>query len=360
MIKVEIVEPGDSGEWNTLVKQSVDSTFYHLWEWSRILSLTYGYPRICLQVRDGETLIGGLLLMHVKSRIFGSRLVSLPFCEYGGPIIDSSIDSSIMRLSLSAIIKVINKLAKKFGVDSIELRNPPLLPFISETLFSYGYSKPQRYVTFRLNLAKPLDQIWDALRRDRRRTIQGAVESGLIVDEVQTYTQLKAYYELYLKTQIKHGSPPNSYSFFETIFDLLYLKKMCKILVAKYQSRIIGGTIIFYYKDTVYWWNGVIDDKYRHLGPTDLLVWEIIEWGAKNNFKILDFGRTRINTTIYSFKKGWGGQKTPLYNYLYFLKRKELPDPTQKKYAYLSRIWSLIPTILTQRLGPRIIKGIAL
>ena len=360
MIKVEIAETGDSEEWNILVKQSINPTFYHLWEWSRILSLTYGYPRICLQVRDGETLIGGLLLMHIKSRIFGSRLASLPFCEYGGPVIDSLIDSSVMKLSLSAIIRAINKLAKKLGVNSIELRNPPLLSFISEILLNYDYSKSQRYVTFRLNLAKPIDQIWDSLDRNKRKMIKRAVKSGLIVDEVQTYPQLKAYYELYLKTQVRHGSPPNSYSFFETIFDLLYLKKMCKILIAKYQSRIIGGVIAFHYGDTIYLWNNVIDDKYRDLNPTDLIFWEIIEWGAKNNFKILDFGRTRINTAIYRFKKAWGGQKTPLYDYLYFLKKKEFPDPAQNKYAYLSRIWSLIPKILTQRLGPRIIKEIAL
>ena len=360
MIKVEIAEPGDSEEWNILVKQNIDSTFYHLWEWSRILSLTYRYPRIYLQVKERETLMCVLPLMHVKSKIFGNRLVSLPFCEYGGPIIDSSIDSSVMRSSLSTIIKAVNKLGKKLGVDIIELRNPPWLSLISETLLSYGYNKSQQYITFKLNLSKPVYQIWDAFSKNRKQMIQRGVKSGLIVEEVQTYNQLKVYYELYLKTQVRHGSPPNSYSFFETIFDLLYLKKMCKILIAKYHGRIIGGVIVFHYKDTIYWWNSIMDDKYRRLSPTDPLLWEIIEWGAKNNFKILDFGRTRLNTAIYHFKKGWSGQKTPLYDYLYFLKKKELADPAQKKYVYMSRIWSLFPTILTQRLGPRIIKGIAL
>jgi len=311
MIKIQIAEPQDSGEWNALVKKNTDSTFYHLWEWSRILSLTYGYPRIHLQVREGDNLIGILPLIHIKSRIFGSRLVSLPFCEYGGPIIDSSIDSVVIRSSLNAIIKAIGKLGKKFGADIIELRNPPLLSYTSETLLNYGYSKSQHYMTLKLDLSKPLEQIWEDMYKNRKKMIQRAMKSGLIADEVQTYKQLKTYYELYLKTQVRHGSPPNSYSFFETIFDLLYFKKMCKILIAKYNGRIIGGVIVFHYNDTIYWWNAVMDDKYRHLSPTDLLAWEIIEWGAKNNFKIFDFGRTRLNTNIYRYKKAWGGQKVP-------------------------------------------------
>ena len=147
MIKIDITEPKDSKEWNTLVKHSTNSTFYHLWEWSRILSLTYEYPRICLQVRDGENLIGGLLLMHVKSKLFGNRLVSLPFCEHGGPITNLLIDSTIIRSAIKSIIKSVNKIGTKFKVDFIELRNPPLLSYTSETLHNNNFIKFQQYIT---------------------------------------------------------------------------------------------------------------------------------------------------------------------------------------------------------------------
>jgi len=360
MIKIEIAEPKDSQKWNTLVKNNLDSTFYHLWEWSRILSLTYGYQSIHLQVKKGDTLLCVLPLIHVKSRIFGNRILSLPFCEHGGPITNLLIDSAIIRSAIKSIIKSVNKIGTKFKVDFIELRNPPLLSYTSETLHNNNFIKFQQYITFKLNLTIALEKIWNKMSKNRKRAIKRAIKTGLIIDEVQTYKELKIYYELYLKTQVRHGSPPNSYSFFKTIFDILYLKKMCKILIAKYQSRIVGGAIVFHYNDTIYWWNAVMDDNFRHINPTDLLLWEIIEWGAKNKFKFFDFGRTRHNTTIYRYKEAWGGQKIPLYDFIHFLKKKERPDPTQKKYEYMARIWSLIPTSITRRVGPRIIKEIAL
>jgi hypothetical protein len=91
-------------------------------------------------------------------------------------------------------------------------------------------------------------------------------------------------------------------------------------------------------------------------------LWNTAEWGAKNGYRALDLGRTREGTTMYFFKNGWGGQEIGLQDNVYFLdsKKRELPDPAQRRYEYLSKIWGFIPTGLAERIGPRIVSGIAL
>ena len=127
-------------------------------------------------------------------------------------------------------------------------------------------------------------------------------------------------------------------------------------------EKPIAGIIIFYDKRAIYWWSGVSDPKLRNLNGTDLLLWNVIQWGHENGYAYMDLGRTRHGGGVYHFKKGWGGVEVPLKDYIYSIKGdgKGTPDPSDGKYRFLTRLWSRLPIYISKLIGPRIIKQIGL
>lgn len=353
----------DKGLWNEFVTSTPNAYVYDLWEWGDVLCKTYNYNRYYLAVKCGKDVVGILPLIYIRSRIFGNKLVSLPFCEYGGPLVKegvwrSTTDISVIKFTLKMLFRGLNELARKLNVDYIELRQPP--SFLSVFFPSFGFTALQRYLTFRIDLTKNESELWRNLKKNTRYHVRKAIKAGIEIKDVDA-NHVEQYYSLYLKTQRRHGSPPHSYSFFTNLYKAFKPKKLLQMIIAVYDDKPIAGEINFLFNDIIYGWGSVTDRKYANLNPTSLLWWYMIKSGLENNYKILDLGRTRSEAKgICHFKSGWGGGKVRLQDYIFYMKDVEVPDPVQRKYVFLSKIWSLIPQALTQRVGPKIISKIGL
>jgi len=108
-------------------------------------------------------------------------------------------------------------------------------------------------------------------------------------------------------------------------------------------------------------WSGVVDPKYKDLYPTHLLFWQMIKWGSDEGFKTFDLGRTRLEAGgIYQFKSRWGGVEMNLEDYFFMDKNLEIPDPLQSRYVFLEKLWSMLPSPIVRRVGPRLISEIGL
>jgi FemAB-related protein (PEP-CTERM system-associated) len=349
-LNIEAADECDARSWNEFVKMNPHATPYHLWEYGKSLSLTYGYKRFYLIAKEDEEIVGILPLIQVKSLLFYNKLISLPFCEYGGQLSESKyIAKSLWKMAI--------EVANKLKVDYVEIRNPSNIPDIN------GYHRIQRYVTFEIDLTKSKESLWCNLDKKTRNAIRKAMKNGVEVEEVKNENGLKLYYKLYLKTQKRHGSPPNSFKLFYNIYRQLQPMGIMRILLAKYQGKTIGGIITFHFNGIIYWWGGVMDPDYRHLNPTNLLLWEMIKWGIENDLKTFNLGRTRKNTSIYHFKSKWGGKEVVLQDYVFPLNSSRkyiLPDPYQGRYKFLSKLWSILPIVLAEKIGPKIISKIGL
>lgn len=351
---VEQISDNNKDLWNEWVTSHPDAHFYHLWEWGNFLSATYNYQRFYFAVKCKEGIVGVFPLVHIQSRIFESKLVSLPFCEYGGPLLTNSLNSSIVDVASKLFLKVVSELTRKLKVDYLEIRQPSL-PFST-----FGFFPLERYLTFRVNLVQGEAEVWRNMNKKCRNAIRKAAKSGVKIISIDR-VHMKHYYDLYLDTEKRHGSPPHSKALFNNIFDVFKKKGLAQIVLAVYDGKAIGGIIVFCFNDKMYWWNNVTDRKYGSLNPTNFLLWHIIQWGGRNNFKIFDLGRTRLETKgIYHFKSYWGGQRVSLKDYVLATKEIKPSDPFQRKYLMLSKMWSKLPSVLAQRVGPSVVKEIGL
>lgn len=360
MIETGLLRPTEAYKWNRVVERSAHAQFYHLWEWGEVLSSIYGHQRYYLVAKQNGDFVGVFPLIHVKSMLFGNRLISLPFCEYGGPLVDWELDTKSAHNVINKLLDASNRLAVFLGAEYVEFRGFPST-VEPELVHSQGYINLQRYVTFQVNLEQPKEVLWRSLEKKTRNATRKAEKMGVKTVEAKRVEQLGSYYMLYLKTQKRHGSPPHAYSLFQNLFEIFYPQGKMKITLAEFQGTIIAGIMTFLWGNTIYWSSNVTDIEHRHLNPTNLLLWKTIEYGSSKRNKVLDLGRTRPDTTIYHFKKGWGGKEVKLNDYIRFSRSvKMLPDPNQRKYLYLSKLWSLIPVSASRYFGPHIVSAIAL
>ena len=358
VIQIEkVTDEGYRDAWNSFVNRHPYSTPYHLWEFGEALTSTYGYERHYLIAKSNSRILGVFPLILIKSRIFGNKLLSLPFCEYGGPLVNLSFSNSeaIMSCLFNEVLTFNLK-----DLDYVEVRNPQLSSKLLETVAEFGLRTINRYITFRVDLTKDKEILWRSLNKKTRNSTRKAIKNNLNVYEVSTDDELEKYFSLYLKTQKRHGSPPHNFKLFKNLVKLM--RKNIKILMAEHRAKPISGIIIFYDKQGIFWWSGVSDPKFRNLNGTNLLLWEVIQWGHENGYAYMDLGRTRHGSGVYHFKKGWGGVEVPLKDYVYSIKGdgKGTPDPSEGKYRLLTKVWSRLPISVSKLIGPRIIKQIGL
>jgi serine/alanine adding enzyme len=331
---------------------------YHLWEWGNAVCKTYNLWRWYFAVKEGQRIVGVLPVFYIRSMLFGDKIVSLPFCEYGGPLIPDCCDQSTAKNAIMMLLKKVHELAGKLMVDYVELRQPSglTLSFVS----SAGFRVLRRYVTFRIGLTVGESEVWKNLDGRTRRHVKKAVRMGTKIVEVNV-DSLGHYYTLYVRTQKSLGSPPHSYAFFRNLHDNFVRKGLLQMLMASYEGKPAAGIMVFCFNGKLYWWNNVLDRRYGSLDPTNLLLWHVIRWGTENGFKVLDLGRTRRQDVgVHHFKNGWGGQEVGLEDYVSFLRSVKVPDPLQRRYVLSSRFWSLLPRSLIQEVGPRLVARIGL
>jgi hypothetical protein len=81
---------------------------------------------------------------------------------------------------------------------------------------------------------------------------------------------------------------------------------------------------------------------------------------AERGARLFDFGRSKVGSGSYDFKRYYGFVPEPL-PYRYRLVRAEtLPEinPMNPKYRYFIRMWKRLPLSVAERVGPWLSRGL--
>ena len=349
MATVRLAGNSDMEKWNEFVLHSSKATIFHRFEWGQVLNKAYGYKIHSLIIESDGQVRGILPLARVRSRLFGDRLISMPFADYGGSVADTEESADILRINAEA-------LTRKLGAEYLEIRVP------SRKIIQEGYQKFLSGHSYLVDLTPSEEKIWSGFDSRTRSGIRRAKRRGVKVDEVSDPTKLKEYYVLYKSTMRRHGSPCHPYRFFEELWNVLYPVRLIKILLGRVNERTVAGALFLIHKGTIHYWSGATLDEARSTSASNLIFWNIILQGKKLGCHSLDMGRTRPGTGVDFFKKGWGGRSIEL-NHLYYTPNQikiHPPDPLASKYRLMSMVWRKMPFFLTQSIGPRVISAIAL
>ena len=340
-MEIQKLRKTDEKEWDAFVRKQDDATFFHLIGWKNVIEKTYKHKSYYLVAKEDGEIKGILPLFLMESRFFGKKLISIPFCDYGGICAKDEQTKNLF-------IVEVKKIASEKGVNYLELRhrnNNNCGLITKDTYFTLILGLKQDYEFLRMNFSKKV-----------RNAIRKAIKSNLKVTTGKRY--INEFYKIFSKNMRDLGTPVHSFNFFKNI--LHEFPDYANILITSYEEKAVGAMFLLQFKDTIYapWVSS--DRQYFHFNPNNMLYWEAIRYGCENGFKYFDFGRSKWNSGTFRFKKPWGAIPKQLY-YLYYLNSfDDVPnlDPSNPKYHMLTQVWKRLPITIATMVGPKIRKNI--
>jgi FemAB-related protein (PEP-CTERM system-associated) len=128
----------------------------------------------------------------------------------------------------------------------------------------------------------------------------------------------------------------------------------CDVVTVEWQGRGISSVLNFYFRDTVLPYYGGGTEEARVLAANDFMYWEVMRRATERGYRIFDFGRSKLDSGSFAFKKHWGFEPSSL-EYRFYLRRLSEPpelNPANPKYRAMVAIWKRIPVRLSKLLGP--------
>lgn len=341
-MRIQIID-SDNISWNSYVNSIETATNYHQFGWKNIIEKSFSHDCYYLAaLNQNDTCEGILPLVHMKSKVFGNFLVSVPFVNYGGPI-------SLNAEAMTQLLAEAENIRKACSAEYVELR-------FREQSLEHLPTK-QHKVTMILHLEESADSQWKRFNAKLRNQIRKAEKCGLEIT-IGHVELLDGFYEVFARNMRDLGTPVYGKGFFKNVLD--EFPDSTKIFAVKHNGLVIAAGLASWFRDTVEVpWASSIND-YKAFCPNNMLYWEAIKFAVENGFKKFDFGRSTPNEGTFNFKRQWGAEPLAL-NWQYLLEAdKVLPElnPNNPKFGIAIRIWQKLPVGLTRLLGPHIVRNI--
>jgi hypothetical protein len=285
--------------WDAYVLRHPQATFFHRAGWARVVAKVWGHRCHLLAAWRGDRLAGLLPLGEIDSWLFGHSLSSLPFAVYGGLLADDeTVAKALEQYALS--------LASSLSVEHLELRY--LQPRHPE------WPRQDLYVTFRKELFADDEQNLLAIPRKQRAMVRKGIGNGL---RAEVDADAGRFFAL-------------------------------------------SSVLSFYFRDEVLPYYAGDAVAARELAANDFKYWALMQHAWRRGARLFDYGRSKIGTGPYSFKKNWGFTPQPLSYEFQLLAAQELPqhNPNNPKYQLMIRAWRRLPLWLVNRIGPPIVRNL--
>lgn len=340
-VDISELQPGAEAEWDRFVTSAPTGVFCQLTGWKTIVERVLGHRSFYLMARSGGKVTGIFPISHVRSRLFGDCLVSMPLAVYGGICAED-------RESHLALLRAGSELAKKLGVRYLEMRNQTE-PFPT--------SLPGRdlYVTFTQDLSPGPDKLLQGLPRDTRYMVRKSLKAGL---EWTNDLSVDEFYEIYARSLHRLGTPVFSKDLFRLLLSEFGTK--CRLFGVRKGKKAIAGVLCFYFRDQVLpYYAGALPEFYKD-APNNFMYWSLISQSCAEGLRTFDFGRSKRGTGAYDFKSSWSMTVSPLPYRYQLVRAQEVPQmsPVDKKFQLPIAAWKRMPYSWTKIIGPRLIRQI--
>lgn len=324
-----------TADWDNFVTGQAEGTFFHLSGWQQVLS-QLGHACYFLYATSNGIISGVLPLARVRSRLFGDALISTPFCVYGGAVGDDAVKRFLEQAAIA--------LAEQLGVGHLELRY--------RTPQQNDFTTRVQHATFSCPLAEDSDAILAGIKKKQRAVIRQALAQPL----TYTFDQHPSdFYRTYSESVRNLGTPVFGKAFFESL--LQAFPQHTEILTVRHEGKAVSSVLSFYFRDQVlpYYGGGV--NEARQLKSNDFMYYQLMcHAKADKGSQHYDFGRSKLDSGAYSYKKHWGMEAEELPYQYRLIRADALPNlsPNNPKYQLFIRLWQQLPLPVSQWLGPKL------
>lgn len=294
-------------------------TFFHSLEWQEFLENEFKWLKFEHYLYKDE-------MLFTLAKV-GSKLISLPFCEYGGPVpIKENFEIGEFERD---VLEEFENIKIKF--------HPQIKPGNSDSEVSTHWVEDLKNLN--------AEELFASFRKTLRHSIKNAENRDLEIKKCSDLKELERFYDLYLINLKRKKTIPYPINIFKFLFNC----PNAEILLAVYKDKIIAGDLFIHYGKFAHYLFSAADYKYRNLGPSYLILWEKLK-SLCGQDKIFDLGAAPKGSDLEIFKKGWRGKEYPILQI--GIKRSEEGLRSSK----LRKIWGLLPNFLVRKFSTFLIK----
>lgn len=333
---LQIINPITYPQWDELIIQTKNYSFFHTSAWAQVLNESYGYTPLYFTLIENDHLRVAIPIMEVKSFLTGKRGVSLPFTDYCEPIITNYNPEDLFNYLIDY--------GTKHDWDSIETRGWNL------NAENNSYASPC-YV-HSLSLTPDEEKLLSSFRDSTQRNIKKAVNEGVTVSIDTSYKAIKDFYRLNCITRKAHGLPPQPFRFFDKIFSCIIAENHGVVIRAHYNKKCIAAATFFHISKKAIYKYGASDKTALNTRANNLIMWEAIKRYCKKGFTDFSFGITEPdNDGLIQFKNGWTKNTRTISRRKYSIKKKRYMTYRSHVKGFHNIVFNKLPIPLSKSIG---------
>ena len=331
--------------WDGFVRAPPEGAFFHLAAWRIVIARAFGHRTHYVYAERDGAIVGVLPLGHVKTVFFGNNMISLPFCVYGGPLAADAEAGQALAAHAEGLMKA-------RGVPVLEFRSRFPIAWLDEAKWPV---RPDLYVTFRKPIAASDETNLKGIPRKQRAMVRKGIDRGLcsVID-----TDAARLHAIYAESVRNLGTPVFARRYFQILREVF--GDACDIVTVLDGEQAIASVLNFYFRDEVLPYYGGGRAVARERYGNDFMYWEVMRRAAARGYTLFDFGRSKLGTGAFSFKKNWGFVPVPLHYRFRLAPGAAIPDinPLNPKYRLFIAAWKRLPLSLANLIGPPIVRGL--
>jgi FemAB-related protein (PEP-CTERM system-associated) len=341
----DLSDARDSAAAEAFVAAQADGQLFHRPGWSRAVETGCGARAHYLLAESASGEVRGLLpLSEIRSPLFGNSMVSAGFGVGGGIL---AVEDEASR----ALADAAWALTEERGCTGLELRGGAL----PEGPWRLN---GEIYANFAADLPQGDEAILLSIKKRQRAEVRRAQGFGLTFTEGTGPAELDAHYRCYASSVRNLGTPVFPRALFAAM--VAEFGEDAHILTAWKDGRPLSSVFSFFFRGAVkpYWGGGIAEA--RQWRANEATYYELMCRAARRGCTRFDFGRSKVGTGPYAFKKNWGFEPEPL---VYATRtadgvaQREI-NPLNPKYRLQVAAWRRLPLWLANVLGPPIARGL--
>ncbi|GGD93345.1 peptidoglycan bridge formation protein FemAB [Tsuneonella deserti] len=320
------------------------ATPFHRPAW--LLAIEQGTgQRACGLVAERHGVITGWLpLVEARSPFFPAALVSSGFGVAGGPLAETNCEAT-------RLLEAATELAVRLSCASVEIRGGHIpADWARQT---------GKHANFLAPLSSDDAAQLSSIPRKQRAEVRKGLEQAFTVRTGNGNCDRAAHFSVYAESVRNLGTPVFPRSLFDAVLD--HFGKDADTLTLCLQDKPIASVLTLYHRGVAmpYWGGGTFTA--RATRANERLYFELMRHARERGCHTFDFGRSKVGSGAYAYKKNWGFEPTPL-NYAVWSAPGSAArdvDPTSESYSGKIAMWKRLPLAVANRLGPRIARGLA-
>ncbi|WP_286828510.1 MULTISPECIES: FemAB family XrtA/PEP-CTERM system-associated protein [Kordiimonas] len=343
-VRVRHLDAASCAAWDAFVAQHPDGTFCHRAGWKKVIEAGAGHESPFLVAEQDGSLVGVLPLTLRRSLLFGKQASSTMFGVYGGPLAGS--DEAYDALDEAAW-----NLARDAGCDTLEYRT--IRPRHQAT--EGWQTVPGKAATFIRDLASGDEQdILLQIPRKQRAVVRKSLKQNIVSD---WNAGIDEFYQFYAYSVHGLGTPVFPKRLF-TAFKAVFEDDVLVQVIRDAGGKGVASLMSFRTRDTVLPFYAGGSAQARSLAAHDFMYFELMKRAQADGLSKFDFGRSKIGTGPFNFKKNWGFEPTPLEYEYRLAPGANVPDisPQNRKFSLVIEAWKRLPLGVANLIGPPIAK----